>query len=301
MDRSDITPALAARLVAAQFPEWADLPIVPVERPGWDNITLRLGRELSVRLPSDDGYVPQVEKEHRWLPALAPHLGVRIPTPLAKGRPSDDFPRPWSVYSWIEAEPPNIAAIADLRVFAADVATFLRELHAIDAADGPPAGAHSFHRGGTLAVYDAETREAIELLADTIDVRAANALWNAALASPWAHAPVWVHGDLVTSNMLMRNGKQHAVIDFGCAAVGDPACDLVMAWTFFDRESREIFRRGLPLDDATWERGRAWALWKALTLANDKRGREDAEALRRRFGWRESAAQIIATVVAEPR
>lgn len=227
---------------------------------------------------------------------------MRIPAPLAKGRPSDDFPRPWSVYSWIEAEPTNAAAIADLRAFAADVATFLRELHAIDAADGPPAGAHSFHRGGTLAVYDAETREAIELLADTIDVRGANALWDAALASTWAHAPVWVHGDLVTSNMLMRNGKLHAVIDFGCAAAGDPACDLVMAWTFFDGESRETFRRGLPLDDATWERGRAWALWKALlVLANDKRGREDAEALRRRFGWRESAAQIIATVVAEPR
>ena len=140
MDKAAITPALVSRLVAEQFPHWAQLPVTPVELDGWDNTTFRLGDQLSVRLPSADGYVPQVEKEQRWLPLLAPQLPLPIPEPLARGSPSDVFPRPWSVYRWLEGEPATVERIADLRRFATDLADFLAALYRIEPTGGPAAG-----------------------------------------------------------------------------------------------------------------------------------------------------------------
>ena len=300
MKKGDITPAVAARLVAAQFPQWANLPVVPVALDGWDNTTFRLGDELCVRLPSADAYVAQIEKEHRWLPVLARRLPLPIPEPVAKGRPGGGFPRPWSVYRWIEGDPASTDRIADLTEFAADLAAFLAALYAIDASGGPPAGAHSFFRGGPLDTYDAQSRASIERLADDIDIEAATEVWDAALASTWNRPPVWVHGDVAASNLLVTEGRLRAVIDFGCSAVGDPACDLVMAWTFFAGESAEVFRSGLRFDDATWARARGWALWKALiTLAREKCGGEDADATARRVGWRTGAGAIIDLVLAD--
>lgn len=300
MNRDEITAAVAARLVAGQFPQWAGLPVTPVALNGWDNTTFRLGDELSIRLPSADWYAAQVAKEHHWLPVLAPRLPVPIPRPVAMGRPSDDFPRPWSVYRWIAGEPASVGKIADLARFASSVAEFVAALHAIDGGDGPPAGAHSFNRGGPLSLWDEETRQLIGRTADDIDVGAVSEVWDAALASTWERAPVWVHGDVTASNLLVADGKLHAVIDFGCSAVGDPACDLVMAWTFFTGASAAAFRRGLELDEATWARGRGWALWKALLiLAEEKDGRGDALDAARRFGWRYGPRQIVDLVIAD--
>lgn len=300
MEKAEITPALAARLVAAQFPRWADLRVAPVALDGWDNTTFRLGDELCVRLPSADAYVAQVEKEHRWLPVLARQLPVPIPEPVALGRPGGGFPRPWSIYRWIEGDDASVDRIADLTRFAADLAGFLAALSAIDASDGPPPGTHNFFRGGPLDTYDAQSRASIQLLADEIDPEGATEVWEAALATSWDRSPVWVHGDVAASNLLVTEGRLRAVIDFGCAAVGDPACDLVMAWTFFAGESSEVFRRGLPFDDATWARGRGWALWKALiTLAQEKEGGADADAAARRFGWRSDAREVIDHVLTD--
>jgi aminoglycoside phosphotransferase (APT) family kinase protein len=298
--KQDITTAIAARLVAAQFPHWSDLPVVPVALDGWDNTTFRLGDELCVRLPSGDRYVPQIEKEHRWLPVLAPQLPLPIPEPVAMGQPSDSFPRPWSIYRWIEGDPASSERIEDLSAFAADLAGFLAALYAIDASGGPPAGAHSFFRGGLLNVYDAQSRASIAGLADEIDAAAATEVWESALASTWDRSPLWVHGDVTASNLLVAEGRLRAVIDFGCSAVGDPACDLTMAWTFFDGEGAEVFRNGLAFDDATWARGRGWALWKALItlVAHNERG-EDADAAARRFGWRIGPRLVIDTVLAD--
>ncbi len=298
MKKQDITPAVAARLVATQFPQWADLPIVPVALDGWDNTTFRLGNELSVRLPSADAYVAQIEKEHRWLPVLARQLPLPIPEPVALGRPGSGFPRPWSIYRWIEGEYATVDRIENLAVFAADVTGFLAALYAIDASGGPPPGAHNFFRGGPVDTYDAQSRELIRLLADEIDPEAATDVWEAALASMWDRPPVWVHGDVVASNLLVAKGDLCAVIDFGCAAVGDPACDLVMAWTFFTGESREVFRSGLPFDSGTWARARGWALWKALImLVKEKDGGGDADAATRRVGWRSGAREVIDSVL----
>ena len=300
MNRGEISAEVAARQVAAQFPQWAGLPVAPVTLNGHDNTMFRLGDELTLRFPSADSTVAQVAKEHRWLPVLARHLPLPIPEPVAMGRPAAGFRRPWSVYRWIAGEPAGASEVADLDAFAAGLAGFLTALQAIDASDGPPAGAHNFFKGGPLATWDDQTRRLIDLAADDIDARAATSVWDTALNSMWEQAPVWVHGDLTASNMLVADGALHAVIDFGGAAVGDPACDLVMEWTFFTGHSAAIFRRSLHLDEATWARGRGWALWKALvTIGREKRGGDDAQATARRFGWRHSPRTIIGILIAD--
>jgi aminoglycoside phosphotransferase (APT) family kinase protein len=265
MHRDEIDAALAARLVAAQFPEWAHLPVEAVELSGWDNRTFRLGGTMTVRLPSAEGYVQSVEKEHDWLPRLAPHLPLPIPVPLALGAPADEYPWPWSVRRWIDGQPATSGRIGDLVDFAIDLTGFLVALQRVRAAGGPAAGAHCFYRGAPLNVYDGETRTAIASLGSRIDGDAATDAWEAALAATWTGAPVWFHGDIAAGNLLVADGgRLAAVIDFGTCGVGDPACDLVIAWTLFDGESREVFRSLMPADEAMWARARGWALWKAL-------------------------------------
>jgi aminoglycoside phosphotransferase (APT) family kinase protein len=297
VEKAAITPELVSRLVATQFPEWAHLPVAPVDLDGHDNTTFRLGDEFSVRLPSADSYVPQIEKEHRWLPFLAPHLPLPIPEPVARGVPALGFPRPWSVYRWRSGELATAERVQDETRFAIDLAGFLSALHAIDPTGGPAAGAHSFFRGGPLTILDADTRQSIATLAHELDADAATAVWEAALATVWERPSVWVHGDITNSNLLVMNGQLSAVLDFGCSAVGDPACDLAIAWTFFVGESRRAFRDGLALDEGTWARGRGWALWKALiTQADVARSQTDDAA--RRFGWRLSSRGVLDEVLA---
>ena len=263
-----IDSALVRRLISTQFPQWADLPVEPVELDGWDNTTFRLGEEMSVRLPSAGSYVAQVEKEHRWLPKLAPLLPLPIPAPLAKGVSGEGYPYPWSVYRWIEGEPAAVGRIDDPVEFATALADFLAALYRIDPTGGPQPGPHNFFRGGPLAVYDAETRQAIAHLDGKIDTDAASAVWEAALEAKWPGPPVWFHGDVAAGNLLVQGGGLGAVIDFGTSGVGDPACDVTIAWTFLSGRGREAFRAALPVDGATWARGRGWTLWKGLiTLA----------------------------------
>ena len=263
----NINASLVRRLIAAQFPQWADLPVRPVDHDGWDNRTFRLGDEMAVRLPSAERYVAQVEKEHAWLPKLAPQLPLAIPTPLAMGRPGAGYPWPWSVYRWLDGEIATKERIVDVRQFATTLAEFLVALYEIDPSGGPPPGAHNFFRGGPVATYDEQTRQAIAALDGKIDTVAVTEVWDAALAARWDGPPVWVHGDVAPGNLLVRDGRLGSVIDFGCSAVGDPACDLVIAWTFLEGEALDAFRSALPLDEGAWARGRGWALWKALIVA----------------------------------
>lgn len=261
-----IDAGLVRRLVRAQFPLWGDLDIVPVEPGGWDNRTFRLGANMLARLPSREAYAQQVIKEQTWLPRLAPHLPLRIPRPLALGQPADDYPWPWSVYEWLEGEPVETALAVDKSTLAVDLAAFLSALQKIDAGDGPPPSAHNHFRGASLHAYDSQARQALVLLADQIDATAAGIIWSAALASAWTRAPVWLHGDVSPGNLLIRDGRISAVIDFGLVGVGDPACDLAFAWTYLDALSRDLFHKSLAIDSDTWMRGKAWALWKALIV-----------------------------------
>lgn len=295
-DMDDPQPAidtdLVRRLVDAQFPQWRDLPVSPVASGGWDNRTFHLGEDMTVRLPSAASYSLQVEKEHRWLPKLAPLLPLPIPTPLAMGEPAETYPWHWSVYRWIEGDTAKDGHIADLGAFAVALADFLVALRGIDPAGGPGPGPHNFHRGGPLSVYDGEARQAIAALEGRIDAHAATAVWDAALAATWHGSPVWFHGDVASGNLLVEDGSLSAVIDFGTSGVGDPSCDLAIAWTFFEGESREAFRARIAVDDATWARGRGWALWKALiTVAGHDANQ--AEAVRQR--------QVIDEVLADHR
>ncbi len=258
-----------AKLIKEQFPEWAHLEIKPVKVSGHDNRTFHLGNDMSVRLPSAPGYVPQVEKEQKWLPFLAKKLAFPIPTPVAKGTPNDDYPFPWSIYKWLDGETVTRDNVVDLNQFAADLGGFLIELQSIDASSGPLAGAHNFYRGAHLSVYDDETRNAIESNLDVFDETVLTGLWNLALASKWELEPVWLHGDIAPGNLLVQDGKLSAVIDFGILGVGDPSCDAAMAWTFFDHESRTVFKDVLKMDEGTWNRARGWAMWKALIIYED--------------------------------
>lgn len=281
-DQSTIIPtidaALVRGLIAAQFPQWAGLDIAPLPPGGWDNRTFHLGQDMTVRLPSAASYALQVEKEQVFLPKLAPHLPLPIPVPLARGVSGEGYPWPWSVYRWLPGETAADERIGDLTIFAEDLARFLVALREVDASGGPPPGAHNFFRGGPPAHYDAETRRALAALEGRIDTEAARKVWEAALSADWQGAPVWFHGDISWGNLLVEDGRLSAVIDFGTSGIGDPACDLAIAWTLFRGESREVFRAGMGLDAGTWARGRGWTLWKALIVYAGLPGTNSAEA-----------------------
>jgi aminoglycoside phosphotransferase (APT) family kinase protein len=252
------------RLVAAQFPQWAGLPIRPVAHGGWDNWTFHLGPRMSVRLPSAAEYALAVDKEHRWLPVLAPRLPLPVPTPLAKGRPGEGYPFPWSIYPWLDGEPAGADRIADPVRFAVDLAGFLAALQSVDTADGPGPGLHNWFRGGPLRTYDGDARRALTALDRHVDTDLAGRIWQDALDAHGDGPKRWFHGDVAAGNLLLDDGALAAVIDFGTCGVGDPACDLAVAWTLLTADSRPAFRERLRVDDATWARGRGWALWKAL-------------------------------------
>ncbi len=276
--RHEVDVATVRRLVASQFPHWAGLPVRPVAASGWDNRTFHLGADMLVRLPSAAEYALAVEKEQRWLPALAPHLPLPVPRPLACGKPDAGYPHPWSVYRWIAGEPATTARVDDLTSFAVAVADFLLALQRIDTTGGPPPGLHNWFRGGPLRKYEVLLIGALER-ADAMPRGAIMEVWDTALGSSWDGPPVWFHGDIAPGNLLVRDGRLSAVIDFGTCGVGDPACDLAIAWTLLDGPSRSAFRSRLAVDAATWTRGRGWALWKAvLTCAG---GGADAPGARR--------------------
>jgi aminoglycoside phosphotransferase (APT) family kinase protein len=257
-----IDSSLVRELLRSQFPQWAGLDIRAVPNPGWDNRSFRLGDDLVVRLPSQAAYAPQVEKEHHWLPLLAPQLPLTVPTIVAMGLPTATYPWSWSIRRWIDGQSPVSST-----TLATGLAGFLQALQRVDASDGPAAGKHNFHRGGDLLVYDKEVVDALAKVGDAIDHSAAQRVWEEGRRSRWRSAPVWIHGDVSPGNLLMRSERLVAVIDFGNLGVGDPACDLAIAWSWFDDDAHAAFRSALPLDEETWLRGRAWALWKALIVA----------------------------------
>ena len=261
----DTDVSLVRRLLVAQFPQWAALSIAPVPSAGTDNAIYRLNDDLAVRLPRIASASGQVDKEHEWLPRLAPHLPLAVPTPVARGTPGEGFPWQWSIVPWLEGENATRERITDLREAARDLAEFVAALQRIDPAGGPMPGRHNFGRGDPLARRHSPTRESIRALEGKLDTDAVTAAWDVALrAPPWHGPPVWLHRDLSSGNLLAVGGRLSGVIDFGGLGVGDPACDLMIAWTLFAGESREAFRAVLDVDDATWARGRGWALSWAL-------------------------------------
>jgi aminoglycoside phosphotransferase (APT) family kinase protein len=273
-----LTEQLAAALVADQFPHWAQLPVHLLLPGGHDNRTFRLGTELTIRLPTDDGYVAGELKEQAWLAQLAPQLPLPIPQVVGQGVPAPEFQRPWSVRRWIAGETPSSDVVDDFARFAHDLAAFLVALRGAGTAGAPAAGVQSFHRGAHPRAYDEETRSTIRQLRDEIDVLRVTAVWERALDSEWPGPPVWFHGDVARGNLLVAGGRLGGVIDFGTSGVGDPACDTVIAWTLLPDDAAQVFRDALGLDPDSWDRGRGWALWKALITIAEHRESDHSSA-----------------------
>jgi len=251
-----VPAALVRRLLAEQFPEWAELPLAPVASYGTDNVLYRLGGELVVRLPKIDWATGQIDLEWELLPRLAPHLSIEIPRVVAIGDSAHGYPWRWAVYRWLDGEPPTTGT----RALADDLASFVAELQRIPTAGARAGGS----RGGPLLLRDAETRKALAQLDGEIDVAAATDAWEAALRTPpWPHAPVWLHGDLLEGNLLVREGRLSGVLDWGAACVGDPAFDYHIAWSLL-APVRDEFRAACGVDDDTWARARGLALSQAL-------------------------------------
>ncbi|HZI98478.1 MAG TPA: aminoglycoside phosphotransferase family protein [Actinomycetales bacterium] len=261
-DEIETDVALVRRLLAGQFPQWADLPIDPVESYGTDHDIYRLGDHLAARLPRYDGPTEQAAKEARWLPKLAPHLPLAVPVQLAIGHQAEGYPFDWSVYEWLPGDNAN-GTIDDLEQAAVDLAAFVTALRQVDATGAHPRPPHG--RGGPLAEGDELVRLSIDQLGDRIDGAALRS-WEESLDAPaWDGAEVWVHGDLLPGNLLVVDGRLSAVIDFGALNLGDPACDLQPTWNVFAGDSRRRFRAELDVDDASWLRGRGWALYQAVS------------------------------------
>ena len=272
-DRLIIKQSLARHLINSQFPQWRDLALQSIPINGWDNVTFRLGDQMKVKFPTAERYAAQVAKEHRWLPYLAASLKIKTPSPVAVGKPDDHYPFPWAIQTWIAGDLASSENVPDLISLAMELAEFLLALQRVPAGSGPPPGEHNFFRGGSLQVYDSETRECLDRLKGELDRETATAVWETALASSFNAAGCWVHGDVAPNNLLVVDGHLEAVIDFGCSAVGDPACDLVIAWTLFEGESRDAFHSTIGANREMWARARGWALWKAVLQLSAQSGK----------------------------
>jgi len=280
--KEDISVDLVRKLVHSQFPKFVGLPIIKVIPGGWDNVTFRLGDNLLIRLPSATRYSAQVAKEQKWLPILAKSISFEIPRPTAMGKSTEEFPWNWSIYNWIVGEVASNESDLDQIKLADDMVRFLAQLHSIDPTEGPEPGDHNFHRGGSLEFYKSESFSLIDRLQGIIDTKAIGGVIQQALSTTWSRPPVWVHGDLSATNLLVTEGRLKAVLDFGSSAVGDPACDFAIAWTLFGSEAREHIRSGLGIDEATWNRAKSWVLWKSmLTLWNNIRSDQEQVAAAR--------------------
>ncbi|MEU7088885.1 aminoglycoside phosphotransferase family protein [Streptomyces achromogenes] len=260
-----IDGALVRRLVDTQFPQWAALPLKPLNPAGSDHVIYRLGEELSVRLPRHAGAIGQARKEFQWLPRLAPHLPLAIPVPVGVGDPDFGYPWPWAVSRWLDGEVATAEALADSSRAAIELAQFLAALQRFAPEDTPAENIREDLTGRPLSDRDRATRLAIAKVDGMFDAAAMTGLWDAALSAPgWDRPPVWFHGDFHTGNLLTVDGRLSAVIDFGGLGTGDPACDLMIAFTLMTADSRAAFRDALGVDDATWMRGRGWALATGL-------------------------------------
>ncbi|MGH2805828.1 MAG: aminoglycoside phosphotransferase family protein [Actinomycetota bacterium] len=254
-DEFDLTERFARYLLREEFPQWAEMPLIRVEPEGTDNVIFRLGDDLSLRLPRRKGPDEPGGKEFEWLPKLAPQLPLEIPVPVAQGHPTAEYPWFWDIYSWVEGETAAIESI-DAIQGARDLAALIAALRQIDTT-GAPRG-----RGIPLAERDEEVRY---WFARFDGDPAVEAEWKRALGvPPWEGPPIWSHGDLDGRNWLVKDGRISGVIDWGSMGIGDPACDVMVAWKLHSTAARDAFRAALPTDDATWDRARGWALSQAV-------------------------------------
>jgi len=285
-DELEVDIELVARLVAKQFPKWSKLPLKRVVSSGTNNALFKLGATMAVRLPRIQNAVQHIDTERTWLPKLAPHLPVAVPLPLGLGKRDENYPWPWTIYTWLDGTNPEAGKATES--LAKDLAGFITALRSIDTTGAPQA-----RRGRPLTVQDEDTRQAIQDLVGIIDAKAATEIWDKCLQAPsWDKEPVWVHGDLMPANLLTVDDRLTGVCDFEGVGIGDPACDLIPAWNLLSASTRASFRAAVNVDDATWERGKGWAFSMALIQLPYYKDTNPAMA--------DNARYVISQVLAEP-
>jgi aminoglycoside phosphotransferase (APT) family kinase protein len=257
----DIDTVLVKQLLAEQFSHLAERPITVVRSTGTVNAIYRLGDDLCVRLPRVKAWAEGIDRERIWLPKLASHISLNIPKLHAQGKPTSWYPCPWAIYHWLEGSPYQDNLIRDERQAAHDLVNFILELRSADISGSPRGGRNPLAELNTL------TRSAIEASQGVINTDAASEAWIRSLETqPWNGKPVWIHGDLLKPNLLVQGGRLCAVIDFGGVGIGDPAMDMVPAWSVFNKIGRDAFRQALDIDDNTWNRARGYALHQAVMI-----------------------------------
>ncbi len=277
-DELELNETLVRRLLAAQFPGWAELPLRRVEAEGTVNAIFRLGERLSVRLPRREGPTEPGGKELEWLPRLAPDLPLEIPVPVAQGRPSFDYPWFWAVHTWLDGESVRVEDIDAIQA-ARDLAGLVAALRQFDPAGAPPG------RGIALAERDTGIREWLARFDG--DPRVVDEWERALAAPPWHEPPVWHHGDLDARNWLVRDGRISGVIDWESMGVGDPACDVMVAWKLHSAAARDAFRDAIAVDDATWARARGWVVSQAVAALAYYTPENNPPLYREAKGWLE--------------
>lgn len=261
--------ALANALISTQYPQWAKLEIRPILSSGTDNEIFRLGENMCLRIPKSTSTINNLDKEYAWLPYLTP-LPLRIPAPIAKGKPGNGYPCNWCIFDWIDGETATPNQLHNQHDVAVDIAEFIKALQIVDTRNAPLSGSHNNYRGVPLINRDLLTRKAIGNLRNIYDPSILTVIWETALnTTAWDQKPVWLHGDIHSGNLLFNNHRLCAVIDFGLSGVGDPACDLMVGWTQFSPDVRETFQKSINADTATLARGKGWALsWAVIALAH---------------------------------
>ncbi|MFU8947955.1 aminoglycoside phosphotransferase family protein [Mycetocola zhadangensis] len=260
-DEIQIDAGLVSRLLADQFPEGRGMALREFRSIGTVNAIYRLGSNLLVRLPRRARWAADLDREREILPRLESRLPLAIPRPVFAGSPSEDYPSTWAIYEWINGATYSDNTIRNEAQAARDLASFVTELRRLEVSGAPPAGRRP------LSELDGSTREAIARASGLIDAERALAVWDGdSRTEPWKSSPVWIHTDLLRPNLLAHNGRLTAVLDWGGAGVGDPAADAIAAWSVFTARGRQVFRRSLGVDDATWQRARAYALHQAALI-----------------------------------
>jgi aminoglycoside phosphotransferase (APT) family kinase protein len=259
-DEIDISFDLIKDLLFKQFPKWSHLPLKLMRPEGTDNAMYRLGNDKLIRLPRKESSSFSIEKELTWLPKLGVHLPLSIPNIIAKGVSDKNYPFTWLILEWLDGSSPDKENMVDEHKAAANLASFVKSMQKIKF-DGAP----NCRRGKPLSTCDDEVKRSIPLLNGFYKIELLKNLWELALKTPqWKKDPVWVHGDLHAGNLLAKDKKIIGVIDFGLAGIGDPACDMMIAWTFLNKKSRKIFHSIVQPDKDTWNRGRGWALFLGI-------------------------------------
>ncbi|NYV75078.1 aminoglycoside phosphotransferase family protein [Streptomyces sp. UH6] len=259
----EITADLVHDLLLEQHPDLAGLALREVAG-GWGNQMWRLGDDLAVRMPRQEGASALLRKECRWLPVLGPRLPLPVPSPVRIGEPSARFPKPWTVMTWIPGEPLDHTSISRGDHAADTLAAFLTALHVEAPEDAPISEDRGDHPKKCTDGFDHYFHAVVP--ADLAE--AVRAVWDDAVAAPEREGPpLWVHGDLHPANVVVSEGTLSGVIDFDAMFAGDPAWDLAAAWVILPAGAVSRFFDGYAhADEGTIRRARGLAALKSLFL-----------------------------------